>query len=206
VVADGDDGVVVLSGVAATDAEDFVVVCHGDTVAAGCGPASGQFPGCAVHEQCGVRGCVAVADAAGDGQRQRVDSIGPDFGATVPGFFIGEVGTADDEQVIFGDSGEGSGEAFGIGERWQFFEAEGGWCCGVVRGLRGVDGWHLCERGCGVICGEGEQQNQRCEWRAAMGVSVRHGATSAPVDSVWFSEILWADVIVGGGHWASGSG
>lgn len=75
-----------------------------------------------------MSGCESVSDTAGDGQRQRIDSIGPDFCATVPGFLFGEVGATDNEQVIFGDSGEGAGEAFGIGQRGEFFEAEGGWC------------------------------------------------------------------------------
>lgn len=129
-VADGDDGAVVLCGIAAADAEDFVVVSDGDTVAGGVGPASGQFPWCAVHEQCGVCGSLSLSNAAGNGQRQRIDSIGPHFGAAIPWFLFGEVGAADDEQVIFGDSGEGAGEAFSIGQWWQFPEAEGGWWCG----------------------------------------------------------------------------
>lgn len=89
-----------LCGVAAADAEYFIVECYGDAVACVCGESSGQFPWCAVHQQCGVSGSLSESEAAWYGQRQCIAAIGPCFGAPVPGFFIRKIGSSDDQQVI----------------------------------------------------------------------------------------------------------
>lgn len=99
-VADGGDGAVVLCGVAAADAEYFIVECRGDAVACGCGVSSGQFPWCAVHQQGRVFGSLSQSQAAGYGKWQCIDAIGPCFGAAIPGFFVGEICAPDHEQVI----------------------------------------------------------------------------------------------------------
>ena len=54
---------------------------------------------------------------------------GPDLLASFPWFFIREVGTAGEEQVVVGDAGKTAGEAFGVRDGGQSQQCERG-CCG----------------------------------------------------------------------------
>lgn len=125
---------------AAADTDEFVVEGCRDTVAerlwesADGGPV--EFRG----------GCVVIGGGCGsDGiQREREHGFGPDFFASFPWFFIGKVSAAGEEQVVIGDTGKASCEAFRVGDGWQLKQCQGWFCRG------GRDWWPEqceCEQG-----------------------------------------------------------
>jgi len=99
VVFEGEakDFVVVAGGVAAADADEAFGSGDGDAISGG----AGEF---------------AEGAPLGVGMIEDEDSVVPDFGAAFPGFFIGEVGAARDDEAVVVDAGEGGGEAMRVGE------------------------------------------------------------------------------------------
>jgi hypothetical protein len=94
---EAEDLVVVAGGVAAADADQSLGGGDGDAVGGGAGESAEGAPG-------------------GVGVVEDVDGVVPDFGAAFPGFFVGEIGSAGDDEAVVVKASEGGGEADGIWE------------------------------------------------------------------------------------------
>lgn len=88
---------VVAGGVAAADADQSLGGGDGDAVSGRAGEFAEGAPG-------------------GGGVVEDVDGVVPDFGAAFPGFFIGEIGSACDDEAVAVKAGEGRCESDGIWE------------------------------------------------------------------------------------------
>jgi hypothetical protein len=94
---EAEDLVVVAGGVAAADADESFGGGDGDAVGGWAGEFADGAPG-------------------GGGVVEDVDGVVPDFGAAFPGFFVGEIGSACDDEAIVVKASEGSCESDGIWE------------------------------------------------------------------------------------------
>jgi hypothetical protein len=94
---EAEDMVVVAGGVAASDADQSLGGGDGDAVGGRAGEFAERAPG-------------------GGGVVEDVDGVVPDFGAAFPGFFIGEIGSAGDDEAVVVKASEGGSDADGIWE------------------------------------------------------------------------------------------